>query len=128
MNCDEKDNVRAEDEETLVGKIIVKSCPCEKRFKKDASRLNALSAVVTKQLRSYFQKVYRTQISYDVKVKVLSGNKTFTVFSYTVKVPKPDQARTKTALNEVCKDKEVRGGRLNRPVLMAPPFIMRIAT
>jgi hypothetical protein len=115
VNCDDQDNVRAVDEETLIGKIVVKSCPCEKRFKKDASRLKALSVVVTKKLRAYFQNVYRTEINYDVKVQVLSGNKTFTVFSYTVKVPKPEQARTKTALNEVCKDKEVSGVEVTDP-------------
>ena len=106
-NCDDDDNVRAEDDQTLTGKIVVKSCPCESRFKKNATRLRKLSDAVCKQVRAYFQKVYSTQMNYDCRVRVLSGNKTHTVFSYTLKAPKSDHARAKAALKAACKHEDV---------------------
>jgi hypothetical protein len=106
-DCDDDDNIRAEDDQTLTGKIIVQDCPCEKRFKNNATRLAAVSATVDTQLRAYFQKLYNTKINYECIVKVLDGNKTHTVFSYTVKVPESDHSRVKTALKQTCKDDEV---------------------
>jgi hypothetical protein len=106
-DCDDDDNIRAEDDQTLTGKIIVQGCPCEKRFKNNATRLAVVSGTVATQLRAYFQKLYNTKIDYKCNVKVLDGNKTHTVFSYTVKVPKSDHSRVKTALKQTCKDDEV---------------------
>jgi hypothetical protein len=106
-DCDDDGNIYAEDDQTLTGKIIVQDCPCEKRFKNNATRLTAVSGTVATQLRAYFQKLYNTKINYECIVKVLDGNKTHTVFSYTVKVPKSDHSRVKTALKQTCKDDEV---------------------
>jgi hypothetical protein len=104
--CDDDDNIRAEDDQTLTGKIIVQDCPCEKRFS-NATRLLYVSNTVTTQLRSYFQKLYKTDINYQVTVKVTGGNKTHTFLSYTVKVPQADHSRAKTALQQTCKDDTV---------------------
>jgi hypothetical protein len=106
-NCDDDDNIRVQDDETLTGKIVVQDCPCEKRFANNVTRLAAVSATVAAQLRAYFQKTYNTKINYQCDVKVLAGNKTHTVFTYTVKVPKADHERAKTALRQTCKDDEV---------------------
>ena len=110
-DCDNDDNIRAEDDQTLTGNIVVQDCPCEKRYKNNATRLAAVSATVATQLRAYFQKLYNTTINYQCIVKVLSGNKTHTLFTYTVKVPKSDHSRVRTALKQTCKDQEV--SRLN---------------
>jgi hypothetical protein len=40
-------------------------------------------------------------------VKVLDGNKTHTVFSYTVKVPKAEHGKAKIAMQHACKDEDV---------------------
>jgi len=106
-DCDDDDNIRAADDETLTGTIVVQDCPCEKRFKNNAARLAAVSTAVATQLRAYFQQLYNTHINYQCDVKVLSGNKTHTVFIYTVKAPKSDHARVKTALKQTCKHPEV---------------------
>jgi hypothetical protein len=106
-NCDDDNNIRATDDQTLTGKIIVQDCPCEKRFKNNATRLAAVSATVATQLRAYFQKLYNTKINYECKLSVVAGNKTYTVFSYTVKVPQSDHSRVKTALQQTCKDDQV---------------------
>jgi hypothetical protein len=106
-NCDDDDNIQVHDDETLVGKIIVQNCPCEKRFKNNRTRLDALSATVTAQIRAYFQKLYKTTVNFPCTVKVLSGNKTHTTFTYTVKVPKSDHAKAKTVMQYACKDEEV---------------------
>jgi hypothetical protein len=90
-----------------VGKIIVQNCACEKRFKNNATRLAAVSATVTTQIRAYFQKLYNTKINYPTTVKVLSGNKTHTVFNYIVKVPKADHGKAKIVMKQACKDEEV---------------------
>jgi hypothetical protein len=91
----------------LTGKIVVQDCPCEKRFANNATRLAAISATVATQLRSYFQTLYNTKINYECNVKVLSGNKTHTVLTYTVKAPKSDHSRVKAALKQTCKDEQV---------------------
>lgn len=106
-DCDNDDNIQATDDQTLVGKIVVKNCDCEKRFANNATRLAAVSAAVAQQLRAYFQKLYNTKINYDTTVKVLTGNKTHTVFNYIVKAPKSDHARAKVAMKQACKDDEV---------------------
>ena len=105
--CDDDDNIKTQDDQTLVGKIVVQDCPCEKRFSNNATRLAAVSASVTKQLQTYFQKLYNTKINYATTVKVLSGNKTHTVFNYIVKVPKDDHGKVKVAMKHTCKDEEV---------------------
>jgi len=106
--CDDDDNIKTEDDETLVGKIVVENCACEKRFKNNATRLAAVSATVTKQIRAYFQKLYNTKINYQTTVKVLTGNKTHTIFNYIVKVPKVDHGKARAAMKQACKDEEVR--------------------
>lgn len=106
-DCDDDDNINAPDDETLTGKIVVQDCPCEKRFANNATRLAAVSATVATQLRAYYQKLYNTKINYQCDVKVLTGNKTHTVFTYTVKVPKSDHSKVKSALKQTCKDDEV---------------------
>ena len=105
-DCDNDDNIRAQDDQTLTGKIIVEDCPCEKRFS-NASRLAVLSSAVATQLRAYFQQLYHTKVNYQVDVKVLTGDKTHTVFTYTVKVPQADHTKAKAALKETCKDEQV---------------------
>ncbi|CAF4784652.1 unnamed protein product [Rotaria sp. Silwood1] len=107
-NCDDDDNVRSEDDQTITGKIVVQDCPCEKRFKNNATRLAALSATLDKQLRAYYQKLYNTNINYKCNVKVLSGNSTHTVFAYTVQIPKPEHTRARAAFKLLCKDEEVK--------------------
>ena len=102
--CDDDDNIREEDDQTLTGKIVVQDCPCENRFKNNATRLAYVSSTVASQLRTYFQKLYNTTINYQCIVKVLSGNKTHTTFTYTVKVPKSDHSRARVALKQTCKD------------------------
>ena len=106
-DCDDDANIRAQDDQTLVGRIVVQDCPCERRFANNATRLAAVAATVTKQLRAYFQKLYNTKINYDCNVRVLTGNKTHTVFTYAVKVPKSDHDRARAALKQTCKDAEV---------------------
>ena len=106
-DCDDDDDIQSKDDQTLAGRIVVQDCPCERRFANNATRLAAVSAAVAKQLRAYFQKLYNTAINYQVNVKVLSGNKTHTVFAYTVQVPKSEQSRVKNALKQTCKDEEV---------------------
>ena len=105
--CDDDDNIKEEDDETLTGKIVVQDCPCEKRFANNATRLAHISSTVGTQLQTYFQQLYKTKINYKVDVKVLTGNKTHTVFTYSVKVPKPEQSKAKTALKQTCKDDAV---------------------
>lgn len=105
-NCDD-DTIRAQDDQTLVGKIVVQDCPCERRFANNATRLAAVGATVAKQLRAYFQQVYNTNINYDCNVRVEAGNKTHTVFAYAVKVPKSDHDRARVALKKTCQDQEV---------------------
>ena len=107
-NCDDDDNIRAEDDQTISGKIVVKDCPCQKRFKNNATRLRKLSDAVCKQISAYFQRVHNTQTNYQCKVRVLSGNQTHTVFSYIINAPKSDHTRARAALKEACKNKEVR--------------------
>ena len=106
-DCDDDDNIKTQDDQTLVGKIVVQDCPCEKRFSNNATRLAAVSATVTKQLQTYFQKLYNTKINYPTTVKVSTGNKTHTVFTYSVKVPKDDHGKVKVAMKHTCKDEEV---------------------
>jgi hypothetical protein len=106
-DCDDDDNIKTQDDQTLVGKIVVQDCPCEKRFNNNATRLAVVSATVTKQLQAYFQKLYNTKINYPTTVKVVNGNKTHTLFSYTVKVPKDDHGKVKVAMKHTCKDEEV---------------------
>ncbi|UJR38625.1 hypothetical protein I4U23_031291, partial [Adineta vaga] len=105
-NCDDDDI--EEKDQTLTGKIVVQDCPCEKRFTNNATRLAALSSTVCTQLRNYFQQLYSTKVNYPCSVKVLTGNKTHTVFSYTVNVPKAEQSKAKVALKKTCKDDEVK--------------------
>lgn len=105
--CDDDDNIRAQDEQTLTGKIMVQDCPCEKRFANNATRLAAVAATVERQLRAYFQQLYKTNINYPVKVTVERGNQTHTVFTYVVQVPKSDHQKAKEALKKTCKDDEV---------------------
>jgi hypothetical protein len=105
--CDNDDNIRAQDDETLTGIIVVEDCPCEKRFKNNATRLAALSATLATQLRNYYQNLYKEDINCKVVINVLSGNATDTVFTYIVKVPKSDHERVKTALKQTCKDEQV---------------------
>ncbi len=111
-DCDDDQNIRADDDQTLVGKIVVHNCGCEKRFKNNATRLAAVSATVAAQLRAYFQKIYNTKINYETTVKVLTGNKTHTVFSYIVKVPKAEHERARAAMKHACKQEEVSYGTL----------------
>lgn len=85
----------------------MKDCPCEKRYKNNATRLAAISTTVTNQLKTYFQQLYKTNINYPVKVSVEGGNKTYTLFSYTVKVPQTEQSKAKKALIQTCKDDKV---------------------
>jgi hypothetical protein len=106
-DCDEEDNIRALDDETLIGKIVVQDCACEKRFKNNATRLAAVSATVTDKIRAYFRKLHNSTVNYPCVVKVLDGNKTHTVFSYTVKVPKPEHGKAKIAMQHACKDEDV---------------------
>ena len=106
-NCDDDDSVVARDDETLVGKIVVQNCGCQKRFGNNATRLDAVAKAVTAQLQLYFQKLYNTKINYPISVKVLAGNKTHTVFNYIVKVPKANQGQAKVAMKHACKDEEV---------------------
>ena len=106
-DCDNDDNIRTVDDQTIEGKIVVQDCSCEKRFKNNATRLAAVSAVVTKQLQAYFQKLYNTKINYGCKLQVLAGNATHTVFSYTIKVPKSDHGRVKAVVKQAWKDQEV---------------------
>ena len=105
--CDDDDNIRAQDEQTLTGRIIVQDCPCEKRFANNATRLAAVAATVAKQLQAYFQQLHGSSVNYPVKVTVETGNQTHTVFSYTVTVPKKEQSKAKEALKKTCKDDEV---------------------
>ena len=105
-NCDD-DTIRVKDDETLVGKIVVQNCNCERRFSNNATRLAAISSSVTIQLQRYFQKVYNTKVNYPTTVKVFSGNKTHTVFTYIVKVPKDSHGQAKEAMKHACKDEEV---------------------
>ena len=109
-NCDDDDNIRVQDDQTLVGQIVVQDCPCERRFANNATRLAAVGATVAKQLRAYFQKLYNTNINYDCNVRVEAGNRTHTVFAYAVKVPKSDHDRARVALKKTCKDDEVSNG------------------
>ncbi len=44
---------------------------------------------------------------YATTVKVLTGNKTHTIFTYTVKVPKADHGKAKVVMKQACKDEEV---------------------
>jgi hypothetical protein len=106
-DCDDDDNIQSKDDQTLAGRIVVENCACERRFANNATRLAAVSATVAKQLRAYFQKLYNTAINYQVNVKVLSGNRTHTVFAYTVQVPKSEQSKVKNALKQTCKDEQV---------------------
>ena len=106
-DCDDDDNIHASDDQTLTGRIVITDCPCEKRFKNNATRLAAISATVSRQLQLYFQQLYNTKINYNVKMQVLSGNQTHTVFSYVVNVPKSEQEKAKEALKKTCKDEEV---------------------
>ena len=106
-DCDDDDNIQAKDDQTLAGRIVVQNCACERRFANNATRLAAISATVAKQLQAYFQKLYNTAINYQVNVRVLSGNKTHTVFAYTVQVPKSEQSKVKNALKHTCKDEQV---------------------
>ena len=105
-NCDNDDDFE-EDEKTLTGKIVVQDCPCEKRFANNATRLAAVSTAVCTQLRTHFQQLYGTKINYPCSLKVLSGDKTHTVFAYTVEVPQPQRSQAKAALKKTCKDDEV---------------------
>jgi hypothetical protein len=106
-NCDNDDDIREEDDQTLRGKIVVKNCPCQKRFGKNATRLDALARTIAKQLQTYFQQLYNTKANYKVKVTVQSGNKTHTIFSYTVQVPKAEHGRARAVMKKTCKDEEV---------------------
>jgi hypothetical protein len=106
-DCDDND-IRENEDQTLSGRLVVQDCPCQKRFGRNATRLGALAASVAKQLRTYFQKVYSTQINYNVQVRVLSGNRTHTVFQYIVKVPKAEHGRARDAMKQTCRDNSVR--------------------
>jgi hypothetical protein len=97
----------------MTGNIIVQDCACEKRFKNNATRLAAVSSTVCKQLQSYFQTLYNTKVNYQCTLKVTAGNKTHTVFTYFIKVPKSDHSRAKTALKQTCKDEEVSSLKFN---------------
>ena len=106
-NCDDDNNIQAADDKSLTGKIVVQNCPCEKRFKNNETRLAALSATLSKQLKAYFQQLYKTNVNYRCIVNVLSGNATHTVFAYTVIIPKADHTRARAAMKLLCKDDEV---------------------
>ena len=106
-NCDDDNNIQAPDDQTITGKIVVQDCPCEKRFNNNETRLAALSAVLTEQLRVYFQHLYNNSINYKCTVHVVSGNQTHTLFSYTVQIPKVDHSRARAALKLVCQDEKV---------------------
>ena len=107
-NCDNDDNIRVKDEQTLTGKIVVQNCDCANRFRNNATRVAAVAQTVADRLRVYFQKLYGTTFNYQVSLKVLTGNKTHTVFSYTVKVPAAEQSKVKDAMKKACKDDKVR--------------------
>ena len=105
--CDNDKNIRAKDDETLIGKIAVQNCNCERRFSNNGTRLAAISTTVTTQLQRYFQKLYNTKVNYPITVKVLTGNKTHTIFAYTVKVPKANHEQAREVMKQTCKDEEV---------------------
>jgi hypothetical protein len=105
--CDNDDNIRAKDDQTLSGKIVVQKCGCERRYRNNATRLAAVSDTVAARLRAHFQKLYNTNINYPVTVKMLAGNHSHTLFGYTVKVPAAQQSKVKNALKQTCKDEEV---------------------
>jgi hypothetical protein len=105
-NCDD-DDIRSVDDQTLTGKIVVQDCPCEKRFANNATRLAAVSSTVCTQLRSYFQQLYNTKVNYQCALTVAAGNKTHTVFAYTIKAPKADHDKARAALKKTCQDDQV---------------------
>jgi hypothetical protein len=105
--CDDENNIRVKDDETLTGRIAIKKCGCERRYKNNATRLGMVSDTIAARLRVHFQKLYKTEIDYPVTVKVLTGNRTHTLFAYTVKVPEDQQAKVKKALKRTCKDAAV---------------------
>ena len=104
-NCDDHDY--NDKDQVLTGKIVVQDCPCEKRFANNASRLAAVSSTVCTQLRNYFQQLYGTKINYPCNLKVVTGNKTHTVFAYTVNVPQSEQSKAKAAAKKACQDEQV---------------------
>lgn len=106
-NCDDDSYIQEKDAQTMTGKILVKDCPCESRFKNNETRLAALASVLTTQLRFYFQQLYQTQINYDCSVRVLDGNDTYTLFEYTVRIPQVHHAKARNAMKQVCKDDKV---------------------
>lgn len=106
-NCDDDDSVLAKDDDTLVGRIVVSNCACQKRFSNNASRLAAVARTVTTQLQLYFQKLYNTKVNYPTTVRVVAGNRSHTVFNYIVKVPKANHGQAKAAMKQACKDEEV---------------------
>ena len=106
-NCDDSDSVLAKDDDTLVGKIVVSNCACQKRFSNNATRLAAVARTVTTQLQLYFQKLYNTKVNYPTTVKVVAGNRSHTVFNYIVKVPKANHGQAQIAMKQACKDEEV---------------------
>ncbi|CAF1392550.1 unnamed protein product [Adineta ricciae] len=105
-NCDDHDY--NDKDQVLTGKIVVQDCPCEKRFANNASRLAAVSSTVCTQLRNYFQQLYGTKINYPCSLKVVAGNKTHTVFAYTVNVPQSEQSKAKAAAKKACQDDQVK--------------------
>lgn len=106
-NCDDEDNIRTQDDHTLIGRIVVQGCPCEKRFKNNQTRFALVSDIVCRQFQTHLQKLYFIRINYPVKFRLLSGNTTHTLFDCIVEAPKSDHLRVKFALKQTCKDDQV---------------------
>lgn len=113
-NCDDDENIRVQDDHTLIARIVVKGCPCEKRFNNNATRLAIVSAIVCRQFQTHLQKFYYVRINYPVNVQMLSGNATHTIFDYIVEAPKAEHSRVKNALKQTCKDVQVRNIKMMR--------------
>lgn len=115
-HCDDDDNIRTLDDHTLISRIVVQGCPCEKRFKNNQTRFARVSDIVSRRFQTHLQKLYFLRINYPVNLRLFDGNTTHTLFDCIVEAPKSDHVRVKFALKQTCKDDQV--SHVDKMVLM----------
>ena len=104
IDCDKDHKVTVKDDNTLTGTLTVKSCHGT-RFVRKPSRCTNVGTKFSSLVNTRCNKLGLKDV-FNVSIKA-SGDKTQTVFQYTLPCQKAKQQQVITSLKDACKDKEL---------------------
>ena len=104
IDCDKDHKVTVKDDNTLTGTLTVKSCHGT-RFVRKPSRCTNVGSKFSSLVNTRCNKLGLKDV-FNVSIKA-SGDKTQTVFQYTLPCQKAKQQQVITSLKDACKDKEL---------------------